>query len=66
MLCVYVCVCQSFISVKKHHDSGNAYKDKHLVGAGLQFHWFTPLSSWQEAWQHAGRHGAGGAKRFIY
>jgi hypothetical protein len=23
---------------------------------------FSPLSSWREAWQHAGRHGAGGAE----
>ena len=34
-------------------------KEKHLIGAGLQFQRFSPLSSWQEAWQHAGRHGAG-------
>ena len=33
------------------------------------FHWgwltvqrFSPLSSWQETWQCAGRHGAGGAE----
>jgi hypothetical protein len=30
--------------------------------AGLQFQRFNPLSPWWEAWQHAGRHGAGGAE----
>ena len=39
------------IAVKKHHDQGNSYKDKHLIGAGLQFQRFSPLSSWQ----HPGR-----------
>jgi hypothetical protein len=24
---------------------------KHLIGAGLQFQRFSPLSSWQGAWQ---------------
>jgi hypothetical protein len=23
--------------VKRHHDHGNSYKEKHLIGAGLQF-----------------------------
>jgi hypothetical protein len=23
--------------VKRHHDHGNSYKGKHLIGAGLQF-----------------------------
>jgi hypothetical protein len=26
---------------------------------------FSPLSSWQEAWQYAGRHGAGEAEGSI-
>ena len=34
-------------------------KREHLIGAGLQFQRFSPLSSWQGAWWHAGRHGAG-------
>jgi hypothetical protein len=34
-----------------------SYKRKHLVGSFLQS--FSPLSSWQEAWQHAERHGSG-------
>jgi hypothetical protein len=35
---------------------------KKTVGAGLQFQRLSPLSSWQEAWQHAGRQGTGGAE----
>jgi hypothetical protein len=31
------------ISVKRHHDQGNAYKAKHLIEAGLQFQRFSPL-----------------------
>ena len=30
----------------------------HLIRAGLQFQRFSSLSSWWEAWQHAGRHDA--------
>jgi hypothetical protein len=43
----------------KHHDHGNTYKGKHLIGAGLEFQRFSALSSWQEdvAWQHPCRHG---------
>jgi hypothetical protein len=44
--------------VKRHHDHGNSYKGKHLVEDGLNFQRFSPVSSWQEAWQRAGRHGA--------
>jgi hypothetical protein len=43
--------------VKGHHDEGNS-----LIGSGLQFQRFSPLSSWWEAWQHAGRHWVRGAK----
>jgi hypothetical protein len=46
------------IAVKRHHDQGNSYKGKHLIGAGLHFKRFNPLS-YQEAWQHPGTHGAG-------
>jgi hypothetical protein len=35
------------IAVKRHHDQGNSYKG-HLIGAGLQVWWFSPLPSWQE------------------
>ena len=45
------------IAVKRHHDRSNSYKGEHLIGAGLWGQ--SPLLSWQEAWQHAGRHGAG-------
>jgi hypothetical protein len=48
--------------VKRHHDQGNSYKRQQLIGAGLQFYKFSSLSSKQEAWQHPGRHGSGGAK----
>jgi hypothetical protein len=35
------------------------HKRQHLIGAGLQFQRFSPLSSWQNAWQRPGRYGAG-------
>ena len=38
------------------------HKGKHLFGDGLQFQRFSPLQSWWEAWQCAGRHGVGGAE----
>ena len=37
-------------------------KKKHLIGAGLQLQRFGPLSSWWEAWHHAGWLGARGVK----
>jgi hypothetical protein len=37
-----------FIAVKRHHDQGNSNKGKRLIGAGLEFQEFSPLSSWQE------------------
>jgi hypothetical protein len=39
---------------------------QHLIGAGLQVLRFSPLSSWQEARQRPGRHGAGGAESSTY
>jgi hypothetical protein len=57
------CLSLGFTGVKRHHDQGNSYKGKHLIGAGLQFQRFGPLSSWWEAWQHSHRHGVeGGAE----
>ena len=51
------------VAVKRHHNQGNSYKrQQHLTGAGLQVQRFSPLSSRQEAWQHLGRHGTGGAE----
>jgi hypothetical protein len=50
------------MAVKRHHDQGNSYKGKQLIGTGLQFQGFTGLSSSQEAEQDAGRHGAEEAK----
>jgi hypothetical protein len=40
------------------YDHINSYKGNHLIGPGLQFQMFSPLSSWQKAWQYAGRHSA--------
>ena len=48
-----------FYFMKRHHDHSKSYKEKHLVGAGLQIQRFSLLISWWEAWQHAGRHRAG-------
>ena len=45
------------ITVMRHHDHRNSYKEKHLIGADLQFQRFSPLMLWREAWQHAGRKG---------
>ena len=46
------------VAVKGHNGQGNSYKGKHLIGAGLQIQRFSPLSSWQEAWQCPDRHSA--------
>jgi hypothetical protein len=43
--------------VKTHYDHKNSYKEKHLIGIGLEFQMFILLSSWWEAWLHVGRHG---------
>jgi hypothetical protein len=47
--------------MERHREQDNVYKG-HLIGDGLHFQRFSPLSSWQEAWQHVDRHGAKGAK----
>lgn len=47
------------ITLKRHHDQDNSYQRKHFIGAGLQFQRFSPLSTWQGAGWHAGRHGTG-------
>lgn len=42
-------------------------RKKHLIRACLQFQRYSTLSSWQEAWQCAGRRGAGeGAENFTF
>jgi hypothetical protein len=51
--------------VKKHHDQGNSYKEQHLIEDGLEDLRFNALSSWQEAWQHPGKHGTRGAENYI-
>ena len=33
--------------MKRHHEQGNLYKEKHLIGAGLQVQRFSQLS-WQK------------------
>jgi hypothetical protein len=43
------------IAVKRHHDQGNSYNGQHLIRASLQIQRFSPLVSWQEAWQLPGR-----------
>jgi hypothetical protein len=40
-----------FIAVNRHNHHSSCYKGKHFTGAGLQFQRFSPLLSWQEAWQ---------------
>jgi hypothetical protein len=41
--------------MNRHHDKGNSYKEKHLIGAGLQVQRFSPLSSrWEHGNIHAG------------
>ena len=52
------CLSHCPIAVKRHHEQGNSYKGN-IIGAGLQFQGFSPLSSRQEAWQHPVRCGAG-------
>jgi hypothetical protein len=56
---------QDFIAVKRHYDQDNSYKNKPLIGTGLQFQRFS-LLSWWESWQTAGRHGPGGTEREFY
>ena len=55
-------LCRVYIAVKRHNDQGNSFKRKHLIGAGLQFQRFSPLSLGQEAWQYPDSHGSGGAE----
>jgi hypothetical protein len=56
------CLSLDFFAVKRHHDQGNSSKGR-LIRGGSQFQRFSPLSSWQVTWLHAGRYGAGeGAK----
>lgn len=31
------CLIQCSSAIKKHHDHGNSYKVKYLIGAGLEF-----------------------------
>jgi hypothetical protein len=38
---------------------GNSYKEKHLIGSGLQFQRLSSISSWWKAWQCPDRCGAG-------
>jgi hypothetical protein len=47
------------MAMKRYHDPGNSYIGATFHWDGLQYQKFSPLSSWQEAWQHPGRHGAG-------
>lgn len=51
-----------FYCCEETHDHSTSYKGKHLIEAGLQLLGFTPLSSWWEVWQHAGKLGTEGAE----
>lgn len=48
----------SRVSIGCEETHGNSVKGKHLIRASLCFQRFSPLSSWLETWQHAGRRGA--------
>ena len=50
------CLHQGSIIVNKYHDHGDFYKRKHLLGVCLHIQGYSPLSSWQGGWWHAGRH----------
>jgi hypothetical protein len=51
--------------VKRYHDHKNSNEGR-LIGGGLYFERFSPLPSWQGAWQHAGKYDDGdGAKSFT-
>jgi hypothetical protein len=45
---------------KKPHSQGNSHKE-HLIGAGFQVNVRSIINK-ARAWQHPGRHGAGGAE----
>lgn len=45
------CLSWCCVAVKRHHDHGNSYKGKHLIGACIQFQKFSLLSSWQGTWK---------------
>jgi hypothetical protein len=45
--------------VNRHHDQGKAFKDNIYFVAGLQVQFIIIKVG---AWQHPGRHGAGGAE----
>ena len=48
-----------FLLLGRRHDYGSFYKGKHLIGAGLEFQRYSPLSSQQETCSmYVGRHGA--------
>lgn len=37
----------------------SSYKGKRVIGADLHVQRFSPLFSWQDAWRHTDKHGAG-------
>jgi hypothetical protein len=57
-LVVFFLVFYLGFAVKRHYDHRDSYEEKHLIGTGLHFQRFSPLS-WKETWWHAGRHGTG-------
>ena len=61
-----MCLSLGLVAMKRHYGQGKSYESKYLIGVGLQFQRFNPLSSLQEAWQPAGRYSAGGAEGSTY
>lgn len=47
------CFHQYSLTVERHHNHSNFYKEKYLTGTCLWFQKFSPLSLGQEAWEHA-------------
>lgn len=53
------CLRQCCITRKQHPQHSDSSKEKHLIGAGLQFQRTSSLSSWHKGSWHTGRHGSG-------
>ena len=48
---------QYSIALKREHYYGNYYLKKYLIEVCFLLQLVSQISSWQEAWQHMGRHG---------
>ena len=47
------------VTVKRHQDTGNCYKEKHLIGLDYSFRGLVHFPHGGKTWQHPDRHGAG-------